>query len=190
MNPTIENLNKSSSRRLWKQDITSDWLPGSSISIKHRSTTSEWKTLEELAPNRLEEFSFDNSATEDIATRYLASKQSELSGESLTVLLDLQQPQLDINLEERFNELASKWQHETCGLSSITKKITNFNYLKIIAMGKAIVPLILRSLAQQPDHWFVALKALTDQDPTSPNSSFDQAVEAWLRWGRQEGLID
>jgi len=91
---------------------------------------------------------------------------------------------------KRFHELASRWHNETYGLSSITKKITNLNYLKIIAMGKAVVPLILHSLAQRPDHWFVALKALTDQDPTSPNSSFEEAVEAWLSWGRQEGLID
>jgi len=91
---------------------------------------------------------------------------------------------------KRFHELASRWHDETYGLSSITKKITNLNYLKIIAMGKAVVPLILHSLAQRPDHWFVALKALTDQDPTSPNSSFEEAVEAWLSWGRQEGLID
>jgi hypothetical protein len=186
---TIENLKKGYSKRLSKQDIT-DWLAGGSISVKHRSTTSEWKTLEEPMQSILEELSFDNSVAEDIATQYLESRQSELSRESLTKQLDIQQPQLDINLEKRFNELASKWQHETGGLSSITKKITNFNYLKIIAMGKAVVPLILRSLAKQPDHWFVALKALTDQDPTSPNSSFEQAVEAWLSWGRQEGLID
>jgi hypothetical protein len=189
MNLTIENFKKSSSKRLSKPDIT-EWLTGDSISVKHRLRTSERKTLEKPMQSRLEELSFDNSVAEDIATQYLESRQSELSTESLTKQLDIQQPQLDINLEKRFNELASKWQHETCGLSSITKKITNFNYLKIIAMGKAVVPLILSSLAKQPDHWFVALKALTDQDPTSPNSSFEQAVEAWLSWGRQEGLID
>ncbi|NET56937.1 MAG: hypothetical protein F6K47_12460 [Symploca sp. SIO2E6] len=98
--------------------------------------------------------------------------------------------EIEVNMIQRFNKLAAKWQNETCGLSSITKKITNFNYLKIIAMGKTVVPLILHSLAQQPDHWFVALKVLTDQDPTSPNSSFEEAVEAWLSWGKQEGLID
>ena len=96
--------------------------------------------------------------------------------------------EIRINTIQRFNELASRWQNETCGLSSITKKITNFNYLKIIAMGKTVVPLILPLSSQ--NHWFVALKALTDQDPTSPNSSFEEAVEAWLNWGKQEGLID
>jgi len=102
---------------------------------------------------------------------------------------------VDINettskLEQNFNALAGKWQSETCGFSSIAKKITNLNYYKIIAMGKPAIPFILRSLKNQPDHWFVALKALTDRDPTNPNDSFEQAVEAWLNWGRSEGLID
>ncbi|NES17570.1 MAG: hypothetical protein F6K41_01110 [Symploca sp. SIO3E6] len=115
---------------------------------------------------------------------------SQLKSFANNDLLGFKDIEITFDKIERFHELASRWHNETCGLSSITKKITNLNYLKIIAMGKAVVPLILYSLAQQPDHWFVALKALTDQDPTSPKSSFEEAVEAWLSWGRQEGLID
>ena len=41
-----------------------------------------------------------------------------------------------LKLQARFNELSQQWEQETCGFSSITKKITNLNYLKIIALGK------------------------------------------------------
>jgi hypothetical protein len=102
---------------------------------------------------------------------------------------NLQTFQDDLKLREKFEKLANNWYEETCGFSSITKKITNFNYLKIIALGQAVVPLILHSLAQKPDHWFVALKALTDQDPVESGDNFEQAVEAWLKWGKKEGLI-
>jgi hypothetical protein len=190
----IEDFKKSSSREGWKQEII-DWLPRgkSSLLVKNLSKTSEWKLREESIQSSLEEEEFPSgySVAEDIALQVLELKQFEQFEKSQANLLFYERkPQLDPKLEQRFNELASKWQRETCGLSSITKKITNINYLKIIAMGKAVVPLILRSLEKQPDHWFVALKALTDQDPTSPNDSFAQAVEAWLNWGKNERLID
>ena len=94
-----------------------------------------------------------------------------------------------LKLQARFNELSQKWEQETCGLSSISKKITNLNYLKIIALGKIAVPFILESLQTKPDHWFLALKALTDEDPTQPGDDFEQAVEAWLNWGKRKGFI-
>jgi hypothetical protein len=94
-----------------------------------------------------------------------------------------------LKLQARFNELSQEWEQETCGFSSITKKITNLNYLKIIALGKRAILLILESLQAKPDHWFLALKALTDEDPTQSGDDFEQAVEAWLNWGKQKGFI-
>ena len=94
-----------------------------------------------------------------------------------------------LKLQAIFNELYQKWGQETSGLSSISKKMTNLNYLKIIALGKIVVPFILESLQTNPDHWFLALKALTDEDPTQPGDNFEQAVEAWLNWGKQKSFI-
>ena len=94
-----------------------------------------------------------------------------------------------LKVQNKFNELSQKWEQETSGLSSISKKMTNLNYLKIIALGKIVVPFILESLQTKPDHWFLALKALTDEDPTQPEDDFEQAVEAWLNWGKQKGFI-
>lgn len=188
----IEDFKKSSFREGWKQDII-DWLPRgkSSLLVKNLSKTSEWKLRKESVQSSFEEFPSGYSVAENIALQVLEVKQFEQFEKSqANLLFSERKPQLDPKLEQRFNDLASQWQRETCGFSSITKKITNINYLKIIAMGKAVVPLILRSLEKEPAHWFVALKALTDQDPTNPNDSFEQAVEAWLNWGKNEGLID
>jgi len=56
-------------------------------------------------------------------------------------------------------------------------------------MGTPVVPLILLELKRQPDHWFWALVAITGQNPVSPESNFDRAVETWLEWGKDRGLI-
>jgi hypothetical protein len=62
-------------------------------------------------------------------------------------------------------------------------------YRKIIEMGRPAIPLILRELKQRPDHWFLALNAITGEDPVRPGDGFDEAVEAWLHWGREQSHI-
>lgn len=95
------------------------------------------------------------------------------------------------NLKQKeFAELAVKWKEETAGSSSISKKLLNLSYLRIIAMGEIVVPLILQELKHSPDHWFVALKAITNADPVANGANFDQAVNDWLKWGQNQGLID
>jgi hypothetical protein len=86
------------------------------------------------------------------------------------------------SLEETFLELAEKWPHDTEMLSSPTKKLNHSAYQKIISIGKPAIPLILREVERQPDHWFMALTAIAKQDPVSPEDNFKQAVEACLRF--------
>jgi hypothetical protein len=52
-----------------------------------------------------------------------------------------------------------------------------------MGMGPDALPLILRELKKSPDHWFVALNAITGEDPAPQNSTFTEAVNAWLAWG-------
>ena len=86
-------------------------------------------------------------------------------------------------LEEIFLELAEKWPYDTEMFSSPTKKLNHPAYQKIISIGKPVIPLILRELERQPDHWFMALTAIAKQDPVGPEDNFKQAVEAWLQYG-------
>ena len=92
--------------------------------------------------------------------------------------------------QKEFVKLATKWKEETEGNSSISKKLLNLSYLRIIAMGETAVPLILQELKSNPDHWFVALKVITNADPVNSGASFNQAVDDWLKWGQNQGLID
>lgn len=92
-------------------------------------------------------------------------------------------------LERSFREQAGRWRTETRHWSSILKMIAHPAYLRIIGMGPAVLPLLLRELQNSSDHWLIALNAITGEDPASPDSTFAEAVEAWLSWGRNEGYL-
>jgi hypothetical protein len=93
------------------------------------------------------------------------------------------------DLEERFQRLANQWRNETEHISSIAKACMHRAYQHIIGMGYDAVPLLLRELQQDPDHWFWALNAITEEDPARSEDTFDGAVSAWLEWGKREGYI-
>ena len=90
--------------------------------------------------------------------------------------------------ETNFHKHVAKWRDET-GHLPVKRRIAHSSYLSIIAMGQVAVPLILRELNAHPDHWLVALHALTGEDPGQPGDTFDEAVEAWLDWGRRRGHL-
>jgi hypothetical protein len=64
-------------------------------------------------------------------------------------------------------------------------------YQRIIGMGPPVVPLILEELRREPDQWFWALEAITEQNPVPQEASGKPRLmaEAWLRWGDQLGLL-
>jgi hypothetical protein len=100
----------------------------------------------------------------------------------------VQQP---TELEQLFTELAREWRAETAVHSSVTKKAMHPAYQRIIGMGPAVIPLILRDLEREPDHWFWALTALTGEDPIPPEDAgdIDKMAQAWLARGKQLGYI-
>ena len=92
-------------------------------------------------------------------------------------------------LQAQFTALAAEWRRERPRGQDIAAMTAHPAYQRIIAMGAAAVPWILESLAAQPEHWFVALNAITGADPV-PESSRGRLPEmaaAWLEWGRQQG---
>lgn len=97
-------------------------------------------------------------------------------------------------LERSFREQVNRWKDETGHLSSITKAIAHPSYLRIIGLAKnssdhQIEKLLLNELEAEPDHWFAALSAITGEDPVKPEDDFDDAVAAWLEWGRKKEII-
>lgn len=98
------------------------------------------------------------------------------------------------NLEQFFQEEANRWKQDTRHCSSITKMVAHPSYLRIIGLSghsteRKIERLILRELESDPDYWFAALTAITGEDPVRPDDDFDAAVNAWLNWGRENGVL-
>jgi hypothetical protein len=93
------------------------------------------------------------------------------------------------DLASRFREYTETWRRQTQHLSSVAKMVSHHAYLAIIDMGHDAIPLLLIELRDRPDHWFVALNRITNEDPVPPGSTFGEAVEAWLAWGRKKGYL-
>ena len=94
-------------------------------------------------------------------------------------------------IDFEFARLAQNWKAETAHLSSITKAAMHPAYQRIIGMGFAALPLLLRELRDGPRQWFWALKAISGEDPVEPadRGNVRKMREAWLEWGRSRGHI-
>jgi hypothetical protein len=93
---------------------------------------------------------------------------------------------------ERFRSLAQQWRSETQWLSSTTQIAMHPAYQAIIGMGAEALPMILEDLRQTSDHWYWALKAISNEDPVVPRDrgSMKKMKIAWLQWGETKGHID
>jgi hypothetical protein len=91
---------------------------------------------------------------------------------------------------EKFYSLAEAWRLDVRFTSSLTQMILHPTYQRIIGMGVAAVPFLLRELERKPDHWFWALHAITGADPVKPEDrgKLRKMAEAWLTWGKEQGL--
>jgi hypothetical protein len=93
--------------------------------------------------------------------------------------------------EDAFRALAERWRRERGPTSSPSEMVMKPAYLRIVGLGKPAVPLLLRELRERPDHWFVALAAITGEDPVAPEHRGDlrKMADDWLIWGRQHAYI-
>ncbi len=92
-------------------------------------------------------------------------------------------------LEERFRKLEALWRAETRYLSSSTDIVSHPAFQEIIGLGEAVVPLMLRDLAEKPRLWVWALPKITGADPVpeADCGNIGRMSEAWLRWGKAHG---
>jgi hypothetical protein len=91
----------------------------------------------------------------------------------------------------RFRRLAAEWKERSRYLSNTAQMAMLPSYQRIIGMGWDAVPLILEELRSEPDQWFWALEAITEEDPVPPEArgKVRLMAEAWVEWGRQRGLV-
>ena len=109
------------------------------------------------------------------------------------VSTSLTQAKLDIqnhSLTDQFRRLATIVQRECAHLSVIREIVLHPAYLQIIGMGPSVLPLIFTELETNPGHWFVALRAITHEDPVAPNNRgvVSEMANDWLNWASRKGL--
>lgn len=92
---------------------------------------------------------------------------------------------------DRFRRLATEWKEQSRHMSNTAQMAMLRSYQHIIGMGLEAVPLILDELRHEPDQWFWALEAITEQDPVSATARGDlaQMADAWIKWGKQNGIV-
>lgn len=86
--------------------------------------------------------------------------------------------------EVQFRTLRDEWVADIRYSSSGTEIVNHVAYLRIIAMGMAVVPLILQELRKRVDHWFWALFIITGHDPVplEDRGNLEKMRDAWLQW--------
>lgn len=135
----------------------------------------------------LEELEDDELGVRPYHVKYVPSTPAQKT-------FDPQQAQaadVEPTIEQKFRTLAEQWYIGTMFRSSYLDKILHPAYQKILTLGEAAVPFILRELQDAPSDWFWALRFLTDADPTTPEQAGDMEAmsAAWLDWGREKGHI-
>lgn len=93
-------------------------------------------------------------------------------------------------LAAEFARLAERWAAETEFQSNPYKRILHRDYQRIIGLGPGVLPLLLRRLRDEPDHWFHALTAVTGHDPIRPEHAgkLPLMTQDWLDWAREHGI--
>jgi hypothetical protein len=79
--------------------------------------------------------------------------------------LTAEQQQAPETLEQRFRRLAKAWKAGRSGLSTAKRMAAHPAYHEIFALGEPVVPLIIAEMEREPDHWFIALHAITGASP-------------------------
>jgi hypothetical protein len=103
-----------------------------------------------------------------------------------------------IRLHNLFQSFALQWRTERNPLSSNAwDNVLNPAYQRIIGMGTDAVRFILQELRRElgtgePDDWFMALWAITGENPvpTEHRGKIKEMAQAWLEWGSRQGYLD
>lgn len=95
-------------------------------------------------------------------------------------------------LESQFNELAERWKSETAVYAASWQIKAHPAFRELIAMGMDAVPLLLNRLSRPCIQWFMALCAITDEDPSPAGHAgiMDRMAGDWLQWGKRKGYLN
>ena len=121
--------------------------------------------------------------------QFWAAVNNALSSEGGLVVTQLPRRRSWLELRTTFEELASRWRHETAMEALPSRKAMNFSYQSIIGMGPDALPFILGSLSEELDDWYWALTAITRCNVAAGTKTMSDATAAWLEWGKAERYV-
>lgn len=101
---------------------------------------------------------------------------------------DILQP---LKTEVDFMSFASSWREQTTGITAISEKFLNENYLKIIGMGEKVLPYIFKDLQENGGHWFIALESITHENPVHENDfgNIPKMTNDWIDYALEHGYL-
>ncbi len=88
-------------------------------------------------------------------------------------------------MRAKFQRLVLQWREQRRFTSSLEKMILCPAHLRILAMGKPAVELIMDRLrTETADHWFRTLELLTEVQPVrhEDRGDYEKMRRAWLGW--------
>jgi hypothetical protein len=90
-----------------------------------------------------------------------------------------------------FRRLAEWWERETCYHSSLSIMYEHPAYRAIVALGRPVIPILLRQIETDPSWLIGALWELTGENPVPPEHRGRLTLMAtdWVNWGRQNGYV-
>jgi len=106
-------------------------------------------------------------------------------------MTDSSLPVLRYDVSDRFLRLAAAWKEQSRHMSNTAQMAMLRSYQQIIGMGELAVPLLLEELRREPDHWFWALEAITQENPV-PKDAVGKVrlmAQAWVEWGVRERYL-
>lgn len=126
--------------------------------------------------------------TDDVR-EHVARRSRERARRSLEDLVSEWADENPDAVRHQFEELADIWRRETRGAPFLITRVTHWAYQRIIGLGPKVLPLILRELERETDHWYWALNAISGEDPAEGVEDFEEAAARWLEWGRATRLL-
>ena len=113
--------------------------------------------------------------------------------EYLPIYRDQDQKQV----EQKFRELAERWNEEVLNLSSLTEILSHEAYLAIIALGRPVLPFLFSELEREPNLWFTAISSILEASDEkadvvvdeSSHGNIQRIADDWLEWARNRGYL-
>jgi hypothetical protein len=120
-----------------------------------------------------------------------SAAMSRLSFDQPTTIAVLKSAKEQRALTEEFAKLVANWKANRSASSSSIAVVIDPSYQRIISLGTKALPLILQELAHETDHWFWALRVISNDDPVAAQDrgNVKKMAATWLDWGRKQGYV-